>query len=173
MLLCNIARADQVENPAYKAWAKFAVGSSATLTMKTEAAGQTTTVQSKQTLSSLDDAKAVIQVETSMVFNGQTINTPAQKIEIQKTVDTSAAGAGQKNIDPKALENATEESVTVPAGTFKAKVIESTFSQAGSNFKSKVWYTEDVPGGVVKMESSSDGAVKSTVSSELAAVEKK
>ncbi len=71
------------------------------------------------------------------------------------------------------MAKATEESVTVPAGTFKAKVIEINMTQQGMNIKGKTWYCEDVPGGVVKMEASTDGAVKSQTSGELTALDKK
>jgi hypothetical protein len=99
---------------------------------------------------------------------------PAQTVEIKKMVDPASQTPGQAKIDPKALENATEESVTVPAGTFKAKVIEQSGSIPGGNtYKSKVWFCEEVPGGVVKMEMSTDGAMKSTMTSELKEIDKK
>src|ERR1700691_4289336 len=94
-MLCNMARADMVENPAYKAWAKCGTGSSATLSMKNEANGQTSTMELKPTLQSVDDDKAVIQSVSTISVNGQNITTPAQTIEIKKMVDTTAAAGGQ------------------------------------------------------------------------------
>jgi hypothetical protein len=63
--------------------------------------------------------------------------------------------------------------VTVAAGTFTAKVVELTTDQNGGTYKSKIWFSPDVPGGIVKMEINSDGPVKMTSSSELTALDKK
>ena len=111
----------------------------------------------------------------SMEAAGQKMDMPAQKMEIPKAVPAAPpADPNAPKMDaPKADTKTSEESVTVAAGTFKTKLTESTMDVAGSKTTSKVWTSDDVPGGMVKMEATTDGAMKSTTKSELKAFDKK
>jgi hypothetical protein len=88
--------------------------------------------------------------------------------EIPKMIDPKAQDSRQ--IDPAAVANATEETVKVPAGTFKAKAVSIVNDQNGERSTGKGWFTEEVPGGLVKMEAT---AKQGEVRGELTAMEKK
>ena len=176
MLVCGSVRAEQKENPEYKLWAKYKPGTSTTLATSSDTAGQTSKMETKTTLSEVADDKVVVEVVTSMEAAGQKMDMPAQKIEIKKMVDVPAATPeapkDQPNM-PKPETKTSEESVTVGAGTFKTKLTESTTTMEGNKMMSKVWTSDEVPGSVVKMESTTDGAMKSTTKMELKAFDKK
>ena len=174
MMVCATARAE--DNPAYAQWAKFKPGTSTTVSMTSEAAGQTSKMETKSTLAEVTPDKVVIDVVTSMEAGGQKMDMPAQKQEIKKAMDPSPAvdAETQKQIDAaKASAKTTDESVTVAAGTFKAKCTESTTEANGMKSVSKVWTSDEVPGGMVKMEATTSGAVASTTKGELKAFDKK
>jgi molybdenum cofactor biosynthesis enzyme MoaA len=171
-LICLSARADQVDNPQYKAWASLKPGSSVTMSTTTSANGQTVKMETKRTLSAVADDKVTISVDSTMDMNGQKMTVPTQTQDVKKTIDTAASQA-PTDITPDALAKATEESVTVPAGTFKAKAIDMNFSQQGANFKGKTWFSNDIPGGTIKAEITSDGPVKSETKMEITAIDKK
>jgi hypothetical protein len=172
LALISSARADQVDNPAYKSWASQKPGTSISLSTSTTANSQTVKMETKTTLSAVADDKVTVSIDSTMDMNGQKMPIPTQSRDLKKTIDTNATQSPM-DITPDILAKASEESVTVPAGTFKAKVIDINFSQQGANFKGKMWFTNDVPGGIVKSEITSDGAVKSETKMELTAIDKK
>ena len=175
MAVCASVRAE--DNPMYTQWAKFKPGTSTTIVTSSEAAGQTSKTETKTTLSEVTPDKVVIETAMSMEAGGQKMDMPAQKTEIPKKMETppatpNATPAAQPDM-PKPVSKTSDASVTVPAGTFKGKLTESTMEMAGSKTTSKVWTSDDVPGGMVKMESVTDGAMKATAKSELKAFDKK
>jgi len=177
MLACASVRAEQQENPAYKSWAKYKPGTSTTMVTSSDAGGQVSKTQTKSTLAEVAADKVVVDVVMSMEAAGQKMDMPAQKMEVPKMIEVPKAApdapvAGQPAM-PKADTKTSDADVTVGAGTFKAKLTESTMDIAGSKTSSKVWMSDDVPGGMVKMEATTDGAMKSKTTQELTAFDKK
>src|SRR4051812_2180111 len=167
-----------IENPQYKAWAKFKVGTTIVArgarTRTVEEGGEKlqlkTTVEIEQTLLQLTPEKAVIDTMTKTNQDGREAPMSLRKVVVPRVVTKDELDEAGKGFDPALLKNATEETVTVPAGQFKAKLVEFEKRQGTANVKVKSWFSFDVPGGTVKQESESGGA-KSTL--ELASIEKK
>ena len=174
MFACGSLYAGQIENPMYTQWAKFNPGTSVTIAMTSDNAGQTSKMETKTTLKDKSDDKLTLETAMSMDAGGQKMDMPAQSIEVKKMIDDPAAAAPNAPADaPKPVTKTSEESVTVVGGTFKAKVTESTVDAGGSKIVSKTWTSDDVPGGVVKMEATTDGAAKSSTKMELKSLDKK
>ncbi len=146
MLLCGAAsvRADQVDNPQYQAWAKFAVGSSETLAGEIDAQGmkiQMTTV--RKLVEKADDHVTVESTTTTSVM-GQDRTGPTTKIEIPAKTDAK---------DVIAHDN---EKVEAAGKTYDCKVYETAQPTPQSDqAKAKIWVNGDIPGGLVKMEAGS------------------
>jgi hypothetical protein len=177
MFACGSLYAGQIENPMYTQWAKFKPGTSVTLATESNTAGQTSKMETKTTLKDLTDDKLTLETAMSMDAGGQKMDMPAQTMEVKKMIDDPAAAAGaagqaQANM-PKPDTKTSDESVTVAAGTFKTKLTEATMDVGGNKTVSKTWTSDEVPGGVVKMEATSDGQMKSTTKMELKAFDKK
>jgi hypothetical protein len=175
MFVAASVRAGQIENPQYKEWAKYKPGTSMTMATTSDAGGQTSNMETKTTLKEVTDDKVVLDISMSMDAGGTKMNMPAQTSEIKKMIDAPAAdatAAAAANA-PKPDTKTSDESVTVGAGTFKAKVTEATMDAGGSKTTSKTWMSDDVPGGMVKMEATTDGPMKSTTKMELKAFDKK
>jgi len=174
MFVCAAVRAE--DNPAYTQWAKFKPGTSTTITMSSDAGGQTSKTETKSTLAEVTADKVVVEVAMSMEAAGQKMDMPAQKMDIPKKMDAQPAATPDAKPDPntpKADTKTSDESCTVPAGTFKCKCVQSTMDVGGNKTVSKVWTSDEVPGGMVKMEATTDGPMKSVTKSELKAFDKK
>jgi hypothetical protein len=125
------------ENPRFTHWAKFKTGSSITMTGEVDAGGQKVQTQVKTTL--VEVAKDAVTVETviSMNLGGQEHAQPARKEVIK------AATAGET------MKLVAEEEVTVAGKALKCKVYE--FQKPGQKETTKVWVSDVVPSGAVKM----------------------
>ena len=175
MVMCASVHAGQVENPQYKEWAKYKPGTSMTMSTTSDAGGQSSKMETKTTIKEVTDDHVTLETAMSMDAGGQKMDMPAQSTEIKKMMEEMPATPNaQAPADaPKPDTKTSEESVTVGAGTFKTKLTESTMEAAGNKTVSKTWTSDDVPGGMVKMEATTDGPMKSTTKMELKALDKK
>jgi hypothetical protein len=153
-LLAGGVRED-MDNPQYKAWSKCKPGAFVKFKMTTEVAGTKTESEMTTKLVELSAEKAV--VETAMVFGGNAL--PGAKQEIPAKIKKVE---GQANVE-KPKEG--EEEIEVAGKKVKAKWVESTIDAGGTKTVSKVWMSDEVPGGTVKVET------KGPASTSMVAVE--
>jgi len=160
--------ADQIDNPTYKAWSKFKPGTSATMKMESDAGGMKSETETTTTLVELNADKAVVETKMSMNAGGQKMDMPAQKTDVPAKLDKPPEAAAPNTPKPEVKES-TEE-VEIPGGKkVKAKVTETKSDANGMKTVSKVWMSDEVPGGMVKMETTMDGTVKGTTTMKLTA----
>jgi protein-tyrosine-phosphatase len=168
-VLCGSAMAEQIANPVYDAWKKAGKGASVTTLTKSEAMGTTSESETKTTVVEVTDEKATLEIKMTATVAGQKMDMPASKIDVPAKVD-SATQTTTPAADPKATQ--TEEKVTVPAGTFNCKVQVVENEANGMKTKSKIYLSDEVPGGLVKSESTTEGAMASKAVTELTKIEK-
>lgn len=164
----SVSVAAQVENPPYKAWAGFKPGSSETLGYTVESGGMKMEMESTSTLKEVTEDHVTIEVQVKMNMMGQERTTPARTQIIPAKADA------------KDVKELGEEKVEAAGQTFECKVFEAKVDQPGHggqpiHTEAKMWISPKVPGGVVKMESSSHGApgTNGTVTSLLKSFEVK
>jgi hypothetical protein len=174
VILCfgALASAEMVTNPIYASWAGCKPGTVITLKLVTTSDGQTVNIQTKSTLVEITDEKLVTEDVVTIDVNGQKVPAgPAKKSEIPKMAERDSQKAGQ--VDAAKLATAKEETITVPAGTFKAKLIPVDGEQQGMKVKGKAWFSETTPGGTIKLDMHAEGAKTGDIKMELLSVEKK
>lgn len=154
------ARAEQVENPEYKMWSGFKPGSSVTMKMVSEAAGNTTEMEMTHTLVEVNGDKAVVETKTKMVVAGNTMDMPAQKRDIPAKVDKVEGQEPEKK--PEVKES--KESIEVGGQKVDCKKTETTSEANGMTMHATVWMCEQIPGHMAKMESTSEGQMSSKTS---------
>ena len=156
LVLSTVAVADaQVDNPEYKSWSGFKAGAWVKFKMVTEASGTKTEMEQTVKLVDLTPTKAV--VETGMVMAGNKL--PAQKRDIPAKITPESAKL------PKTSKPAEgDEDVDVGGKKVKAHWVESTTEAGGNKTVAKVWQAKAVPGGTIKMEARTTGAVTSKTS---------
>ncbi len=159
MVAAPLARAEQVDNPAYEAWAKFGVGSSETLHSSMQAGGQSMEMESTRTLKEKTDDHLVITVQATMNMMGQQHTTPERTMTIP---------AKTQKKDVKELGT---EDVQAAGQTFSCKVFEvKGINPQEPGAFAKIWVSPEVPGGVVKMQA---GSPRGTITSTLKSYDKK
>jgi hypothetical protein len=159
IVLSTVAVADaQMDNPEYKSWSGFKAGAWVKFKMVSEASGVKTEIEQTVKLVELTNAKAV--VETGMVMAGNKI--PAQKREIPAKITIEATKDAKAPKDVKVSKPAEgDQEIDVGGKKVKAHWVESTTETGGYKTLAKIWQAKGVPGGTVKMEATTTGAVTS------------
>jgi hypothetical protein len=153
----SAAKEEMVDNPEYKTWAERKAGDSITYEMNTVAAGNTTKMTMTQKLLELTKDKAVVELSNKIEVPGAP-TLPPKKHEVLAKVKKSEAGplgkmpAGSKG---EIKENGSQK-VEAAGKTYECKVYEFTGEQQGAKTTGKIWRSEKVPGGMVKMETNAD-----------------
>ena len=168
LLSAGVARADMTS--PYESWAKVKPGSSVTIKSLTEAAGQKSESHLTYTLKEVTPDKAVIELKTSMVIQGNKMDLPATTMNIPKG---SGGSVGQtKPIDTPNAKTS-EETVKIGGKEYKCMVTEVNTDANGMKVKSKSWLSSDVPNLLVKTDTSTEGTVASKTSMEVESVDLK
>ena len=168
-LLSSYTLADDAKpNPAYEGWAKCKPGATTVVKGSTEAMGNKSSQTITTKLVELTPEKAVVETTVSIEAMGQTMKQPAQKQDIPKTMTMPAmppgpAGRPMKMPTPKQGE----DTISAVGKELKCQTTEVAMDQNGMKINSKTWTSAEVPGGLVKMVSSTTGAMTSTTTMEL------
>ncbi len=176
MVLCMVsvpflvaASEEMVENPNYKAWAKFKTGASVKYKSVMDAGAAKTESEIVYSLVELTPEKAVVEMKGSTMIMGNKMDMPATKMEhpakLPKTDPSVVAGNPTATPDAKAKESDGE--IAVPAGKMKCHIIEATVKIGEVEAKSVVYMNDEVPGGLVKSVSETDKPMKSSTIVEL------
>lgn len=158
VLSASSARAEDIDNPEYEMWAKFKAGSFAVMKMETETGGNKSDMEYTYTLKEITKDKAVVETKGHMMMGGNKIDIPANSRDIPAKV--KKAEAGEKKDAPKHKEG--DEEIEVGGKKVKCHWTESDSEASGMKTHSKTWMCKDIPGNIAKMESKSEGAMKST-----------
>ncbi len=162
IILSTVAVAGaEMDNPEYKSWSGFKAGAWVKFKMVSEARGVKTEMDQTVKLVELTNAKAVVEI--SMVMAGNKL--PAQKREIPAKITIEAVKDAKAPKDAKVSKPAQgDEEIDVGGKKVKAHWAESTTETGGYKTVAKVWQAKGVPGGTVKMEATTTGAVTANTS---------
>ena len=151
---------ESVDNPEFASWNKYKVGATVTLRASSGAGAAKTSTEMTHTLKSKAADKVVISSVTKTIVKipGQgekTIAAPAQDREIPaklpKLTPPTAPDA------PKPEVKTGEETLTVAGKSLKCKWTETTSKSAAGVVTAKIWSSDEVPGSMVKMTSTTKG----------------
>ncbi len=146
-------RADDSANPKYAAWSKFKPGSYNTVASDMDAHGSKIHIEVKRTLVSVSDDEVVVETKTTVNVLGHDHEYPG----VNQTI--------KAKIDKEEIKQTGEQDVQAMGKSFKCKVFEASgktdapapdkHEVPGSNIegrKATVYANDDVPGGIVKLE---------------------
>jgi hypothetical protein len=173
--IAGFTRAEElVDNPQYLSWAKHKPGTSVVMKMATNMGPQSMNMELTQTLKDLKPEEATIEVKTAMDMGGTKQNMPAQSLPVKAKVTPTEAKLGQLPPGFKGdIKEVGTESVTLGGKTYECKVAEVTSEGQGMKSHGKIWRSDDVPGQMVKMEMTMEGAQSGTIAMELVSVDSK
>lgn len=165
---------EKVENPEYASWAKHKKGTAVTLKSTTVAGAINSESVITTTLADIGADSLTVEMAVTSKVNGMEFKNPPIKREIAKSV---ALPAGVKKEDfgkvaagAKAEEGT--ETVKVGGAEYKAKWYKSKTKAGDGEVESKVWMSDDVPGGLLKTVATTTGATPATVTLEVVEVKK-
>jgi hypothetical protein len=160
------ARAAEVDNPEYAQWAKYKKGTSVTLKTTTTAAGMTTETLTTTALLDVTDTKLVIETTTVLKVAGMEIKTPFKR-DVPKKVTVPDVKVDPKVKPPDVKMETGTETVKVAGLELKTKWTVTKLEVAGNTIETKTWMSDDVPGMIVKSESTTKGAFATSTKIEL------
>jgi hypothetical protein len=145
-------------------WGSFKVGSYETMkaTTTTEVAGNKTNMatETKMTLINLTADKATVETATTVMGN-----TSKTNIDIPLTATQTATPPTGST--PNANVKSGTETLTIAGKSLNCKWTETESEAGGNKTVAKVWTSEEVPGFVVKMVTSTKGTMSSEMVSEV------
>lgn len=157
-LMAGVSRAadELVDNPAYKSWSKLKVGSIVTLESNTDVGGQKFKTEMTQKLVEITADKAVVEIIIKFDIPGAK-PPPAQKQTFAAKVKKEEATVGKlpEGMKGEVKDKGTEK-VKVAGKEYDCKVYEFTGEQQGVKSTGKTWTTEEIPGTLLKMESTAN-----------------
>jgi hypothetical protein len=136
-------RAEQQDNQQYLHWAKFKPGSSVAMSGQMDANGQKLQIDMINVLVEVNKDKVVLESTSAVNIAGVDRKSPGRKRDVP--------AREEKKADVKQLG---EEEIEAAGKKFKCKVMEGEAdapNAQGGKAKAKIWVTEEVPGGAVKM----------------------
>ncbi len=161
-----------VDNPHYLAWAKYRAGTQVQLDMNIHSGGQQMTTTVTMTLNEITPERAVVQ----SVAKRNVPEVPEEESHVQlHTFDAKVhQSEAERAMLPAGAEGETKEigteNVEAAGETYETHVREFTGTVRTVPATSTQWRSDNVPGGLVKMESSTG---KNTVQMILKKVTKK
>lgn len=163
-----------MDNPAYATWSSFEVGAMVKTKTVGDALGtQISEMVVTQTLTSLDEDRAVVTRQATLVMMGQAMEQPAVEMEIPARIPDQSGQDGDAVAVADVEVEAGDETITVPAGTFDCHYAKTTMTMtvpAGTfdcdyakttmtmtidgqetTSVTTIWTSDQVPGGQVRM----------------------
>jgi hypothetical protein len=166
VLAASAARAADIGNPEYAQWAKYKKGTSITLKTTTTAAGMTTETLMVTELLDVTDTKVVIETTTVLKVAGMEIKTPFKR-DVPKKVTVPDVKVDPKSKPPAAKTDTGTETLKLAGLELKTKWTVTKIEAAGTTTEMKIWMSDDVPGTMVKSESTTKSAFASSTKIEL------
>ena len=160
---------ESFENPGYKLWAKFPVGSRVVQKTTTETedntTGKTVTTISYTLKQKTDDFIVVESQATTAHYTGRVETNPPSETKTRKMFTLPP---GVKKPEPKTEEQG-EEELTVAGKAYHTKWSKTKDSTEAGPLFLQTWTSEEVPGGLVKSISKVP-AKKATITVEVTEV---
>jgi hypothetical protein len=162
---------ETIDNPEFTSWSKFKAGTSVTLKSTTEAMN----VKSESTivtkLVEVGADKLVVEMTVVSSINGMEFKAPPMKRDVPKQIVLPKGTPKPDPKDPKPkFDGKTEEgteTLKIAGGEYKAKWYKTSFEAAGNKIESKNWTSDEIPGGLLKSETTTSGANAATIKIEV------
>ncbi len=155
-----------VDNPEYKSWSSFEKGTSVTRDMTANAAGRVIKSQMTLTLESLSGEAAIVTQATVVEVGGMKVTAQNQKQTIPAKISKAKADEFEKARVKKG-----EETLKIAGKEYQCIKFDTVYEQQNLKMKAMLWYCEQIPGGMAKLEA--DGGNLFKLSAEVSAIDAK
>jgi hypothetical protein len=147
----------KIDNPQYAEWARYKVGAFVELTVESDSSGSKSTAKMTTKMVELTAEKLVLEVTTVSKMGEMEYAMPAQKMEVPKILEIPDVKTPEPKPEDKPKVTEGSETIDVAGKKVACKTFESTTEMMGMKSWSKTWLTKDIPGGMAKQESKTEG----------------
>ncbi len=154
---------EKVDNPEYKHWAQFKVGSFSQLKMLSTVMGTKAETLTTTTLLELTAEKAVVEMKMVNEVMGQKLEVPATKRDIPAKIEKK--DLPDPDLKKGKLPDGTEilevkkgkEEIKIGDKKIDTEWVETKMKKDDSTITSKAWTSEEIPGRIVKTSTKMEG----------------
>ena len=150
-----------IDNPAYQQWSQFKAGTFVTTKLTSTFGEMKTTMETTTTLKEITEQKLVIAMKTAMMVGDQKFEQPVPDQTVDAKVEEMVPTEEAKKDDIKV--ETSEEEVELLGKKLKCTLTKTTLMMNEQKTVTKVWTCKEVPGSVVKMETTSEGSSTSMI----------
>jgi hypothetical protein len=148
---------DALVNPEYAKWSKFKPGTSIRIKSVTELMGTSGELVLRIKLVETTADKLVLEMAMTSVIMGQNVDDPPSKRDVLKKRPAKTDEKDDDEAFEKAKGEEGTETLKISGVEYKCKWKQVKASVEKVESITKVWTCDEIPGGVVKMESSITG----------------
>jgi hypothetical protein len=150
----------KIENPSYRQWSKFAVGTNVVQKTVTEVIGkpEKTVTTTTYILQEKSDSAVVVEWKTHTIrYDGFVTDNPPDRLTMTRYFELPPGAT-----EPKVVPPGAEEDVILNGQTYHCrKVLAKDRNEAGE-VNAETWYSDAVPGGLVRSISDTPAIGKRT-----------
>lgn len=162
----HITRAADVDNPAYKAWAAYKVGTTFTTNAVTTAKGEKSETKQVHALLEKTADKIVVEITTTIPVGKSTYDSK-HKAEHPKTLKGDAPKPEDTGKQKETFVAKGEETLKLAGKEYKTTWTTTKITNPGAETVVKRWTCPDAPIELLKMETKTTGSYPSTSTMEL------
>ena len=162
-----------VANPAYAHWKQYRPGTTVTYQIENVVNGAPVTATMVQTLREVTPELAKIEMKVTVTMMGKSMDQPAQLAVVPAEVTPAEAQANDptRAADPNAKTS--KETLEVAGKSFDATVVQTTAVRNGVEMKIKAWTSDQIPGQLLKLQTSATGQANGTTQMTVVSFEAK
>ena len=175
VLVAGLAAAqDKVDNPEFANWSKFKKGTSVTMKSVSSFNNMSSEASTTSTLVEVGADKLFIEMTSVVKSGAMEFKSEPMKRDVSKTVTLPKEYKKEDfamGKPPGTYEEGTE-TLKVGGMDVKTKWYKYKADVDGTKTEAKMWISENVPGGMVKIEMTTSGAVATTTKMEITEIKK-
>jgi len=163
LLTAASAQSEGVESPIYRSWSKHKVGTVVVVREVTEArnGGRVTTTH-RRTLRELDESRAVVEEVIETDSSGEAVKGEAQEHTIRRAFPLLPGVKKEEVGRPRGALGKGEEKLDAAGKTYETRWYDTKGQTEAGPSKTRSWYSDEVPGLLVKAVTEVPAAHKTT-----------
>jgi hypothetical protein len=145
----------KMENPTFVEWSRWKVGAFVEMTTESDSSGTKSSVKMTTKLLEVTAEKVVLEHTMVSKMGDQEFPMPPQRKDEPKTIEVPDVKAPEQKPEDKPKEGS--ETIEVAGKKVACKTVETTTEMSGMKTTAKIWLTKDIPGGLAKQTSKTEG----------------
>lgn len=143
-------RAEEVENPTYRSWARVPPGTRVTVRAITERDGHSIETTTTYTLVEINPKNALVDMVVVSNATGTTVTNPPQRLEYRRMFPLLPGMKREQIGRPSGVVASGAEEITVAGRAYRAEWYDSKSTTEAGEALTRTWICDAVPGKVLR-----------------------